>query len=129
MAKSFNTYFSTVCAPSKTDNSNMPTHSVYLSNPHNTTFQCKEIDNITVLQYINKTKPSHCCGHDNISSNTLKRIANELGQCLTLIINQSLSTGIFPDSLKTAKIIHIHKKNNNVKLSPYFYITCVIQNN
>ena len=30
MADSFNTYFSTVCAPSETDNSNMPTHSVYL---------------------------------------------------------------------------------------------------
>ena len=37
MADSFNTYFSTVCAPSETDNSNMPTHSVYLSNPPNTT--------------------------------------------------------------------------------------------
>ena len=32
MADSFNTYFSTVCAPSKSDNSNVPTHSVYLSN-------------------------------------------------------------------------------------------------
>ena len=33
MADSFNTYFSTVCAPSETDISNVPTHSVYLSNP------------------------------------------------------------------------------------------------
>ena len=33
MADSFNTYFSTVCAPSETDDSNVPTHSVYLSNP------------------------------------------------------------------------------------------------
>ena len=29
MTDSFNTYFSTVCAPSETDNSNMPTHSVF----------------------------------------------------------------------------------------------------
>ena len=110
MAYSFNTYFSTVCAPSETDNSNMPTHSVYLSNPPNTTFQFEEIDNRTVLQYINNMKPSHCCGHDNISSNTLKRITNEVSPSLTLIINQSLSTGIFPDSLNTAKVIPIHKK-------------------
>ena len=110
MADSFNTYFSTVCAPSETDNSNMPTHSIYLSNPPNTTFQFEEIDNRTVLQYINNTKPSHCCGHDTISSNTLKLIANEVSPSLTFIISQSLSTGIFPDSLKTAKVIPIHKK-------------------
>ena len=110
MADSFNTYFSTVCAPSETDNSNMPTHSVYLSNPPNTTFQFEEIDNRTVLQYINNMKPSHCCGHDNISINTLKLFANEVSPSITLIINQSLSTGIFPDSLKTAKVIPIHKK-------------------
>ena len=72
MADSFNTYFSTVlvhvCAPSETDNSNMPTHSVYLSNPPNITFQFEEIDNRTVLQYINNMKPSHCCGHKNMFS-------------------------------------------------------------
>ena len=110
MADSFITYFSTVCAPSKTDNSNMPKHSVYLGNPTNTTFQFEEIDNRTVLQYINNIKPLYCCGHDNISSNTLKLIANEVSSSLTLIINQSLSTGIFPDSLKTAKVTPIHKK-------------------
>ena len=57
MADSFNTYFSTVCAPSETDNSNMPTHSLYLSNLPNTTFQFEEIDNRTVLQYINNMIP------------------------------------------------------------------------
>ena len=119
MADSFNTYFSTVCAPSETDNSNMPTHSVYLSNPPNTTFQFEEIDNRTVLQYINNMKPSRCCGHDNISSNTLKLIANKVSPSLTLIINQSLSTGIFPDSLKTAKVIPSHKKDEKTIMSNY----------
>ena len=95
MADSFNTYLSTVCASNGTDNSNMPTHSVYSSNPPNTTFQFEEIDNRTVPQYINNMKPSHCCGHDNISSNTLKLIANEVSPSLILIINQSLSTGKF----------------------------------
>ena len=89
----------------------MPTHSVYLSNPPNTMFQFEEIDNRTVLQFINNMKPSHCCGHDNISSNTLQLIANEVSPSLTLIINQSLSTGIFPDSLKTGKVMPIHKQD------------------
>ena len=46
-------------------------------------------------------KLSHYCGHDNISGNTVKIIANEVS--LTLIIKQSLSTEIFPDSLKPRK--------------------------
>ena len=49
MADSFNTYFSTVCAPSETDNSNVHTHSVYLSNSPNITYKFKKIDT-TVLR-------------------------------------------------------------------------------
>ena len=64
-------------------------------------------------------KPSHFCGHDNISSNTLKLIANEVSPNLTLIINQSLSTGIFPDSLKTVKVIPIHKFDEKTIISNY----------
>ena len=60
-------------------------------------------------------KPSYCCGHDNISSNILKLIENEVSPRLSLIINQSLSTGIFPDSLRTAKYLFIevpiHRKD------------------
>ena len=51
---------------------------------------------------LNKLKPSHSCGHDNISSNVLKIIAIEVSPCLTLIINQVLSTSQFPKNLKTA---------------------------
>ena len=69
MADSFNTYFSTACTPSKTDNSNVHTHSVYLSNPPNTTFKFEEIDNRTVLQlYINNMRLSHCCGHHDMTT-------------------------------------------------------------
>ena len=73
---------------------------------------------MTVLHYINKLKPSRSCGHENVSSNVLKIIAIEVSPCLTLIINQVLSTGQFPRRLKTAKVIPIHKtdkKNINEK--------------
>ena len=97
MADSFNTYFSTVCATSEIDNpNNVPSHEVYLNNPTEAEFNFEHIDNVTVLHYINKLKPSHSCGHDNISSNVLKIIAMEVSPCLTLIINQVLSTGQFP---------------------------------
>ena len=110
MADSFNTYFSTICATSEIDNhNNVPSHDVYLNNPTEAEFNFEQIDNMTVLHYIHKLKPSHSCGHDNISSNVLKIIAMEVTTCLTLIINQVLSTCQFPNNLKTAKVIPIHK--------------------
>ena len=45
---------------------------------------------------------SHSCGHDNFSTVTLKYIASEISECVTLIINQSITRGIFPDHLKIA---------------------------
>ena len=120
MADSFNTYFSTICATSEIDNpNNVPSHEVYLNNPTEAEFNFEHIDNVTVLHYINKLKPSHSCGHDNISSNVLKIIAMEVSPCLTLIINQVLSTGQFLKNLKTAKVIPIHKTGEKLLMKNY----------
>ena len=121
MADSFYTYFSTTCATSEIDNpDNVSAHDVYLNNPTDTEFNFEQIDNMTVLQYINKLNPSHSCGHDNISSNVLKIIAIEVSPCLTLIINQVLSTGRqFPKNLKTAKVIPKHKTGETTLVKNY----------
>ena len=74
---------------------------------------------MTVLHYINKLKPSHSCGHGNISSNVRKIIAMEVRPCLTLIINQVLSTGQFKKNLKTAKVIPIHKTGEKTLIKNY----------
>ena len=42
----------------------------------------------------------------------LKHLKPLLTKSICLIINQSLTTGIFPDKLKIAKIILIHKKDD-----------------
>ena len=55
------------------------------------------------MHHLSKLTPSHRCGHDNLSAITLKSIANEICECITLIINQSITTGIFPDQLKFEK--------------------------
>ena len=62
------------------------------------------------MHYLSKLTPSHSCGHDNLSAITLKCIANEICECLTLIINQTITTGIFPNQLKIAKVVPIFKK-------------------
>ena len=42
-----------------------------------------------------------------------------MSPCITLIINQTLSTGIFPSKLKTAKVIPVYKKNDKTLLKTY----------
>ena len=41
------------------------------------------------MHHLSKLTPSHSCDHDNLSAITLKSIANEICECVTLIINQS----------------------------------------
>ena len=49
-----------------------------------------------VISIIHKFAPKKSAGHDLISTNLLKEISPLIAEPLSLIINQSLSTGIFP---------------------------------
>ena len=49
-------------------------------------------------------------GHNCISTKLLKSIPSHICKPLTLVVNQCLQTGIFPDNMKLAKIIPIYKK-------------------
>ena len=53
------------------------------------------------------------------SNEIIKAIKNDISKPLTLIINQMLESGIFPDSLKIAKIIPLYKKENINSITNY----------
>ena len=65
------------------------------------------------MHHLSNLTPSHSCGNDNLSATTLECIANEICECLTLIINQSITTSIFSDHLKVAKVVPIFKRNDH----------------
>ena len=119
IADAFNKYFATVCMTNENANQNLSQYDEYLKNPTDASFNFEQVKNTAVLHFINKLKPSHSCGCDKISSNILKIIAKEVSPCITLIINQTLSTGIFPSKLKTAKVIPVYKKNDKTLLKNY----------
>ena len=54
-------------------------------------------------------KPNKTPGYDNINVNVVKKIYKELKAPLMRVFNLSLSTGIFPDKLKIAKVSPIFK--------------------
>ena len=62
---------------------------------------------------------SHSKGYDGISTEHLKVVNKDLSKCLTLIINQSLNSGIFPDKLKIAKVTPIYKKRDKQTITNY----------
>ena len=62
---------------------------------------------------------SHSKGYDGISTEHLKLINKDLSKCLTLIINQFLNSGIFPDKLKIAKVTPIYKKGDKQIITNY----------
>ena len=73
------------------------------------------------MRIIKNAKISTCKGHDGISSELLKLITNDISKCITVVINQSLTSGIFPSSLKIAKVTPIFKKENNKLITNYMY--------
>jgi hypothetical protein len=54
-----------------------------------------------------------------ISNRLLKFIKNEISEALTVIINQSLTFGVFPKPLKIAKVIPLFKKDENYMFNNY----------
>ena len=82
-------------------------------------FEFDVVTEDTVGKYIDKLAPKTSCGYDDISTKLLKRIKDIILEYLTVIINQSLMTGIFPDRLKIAKVIPLFKKDDPHILDNY----------
>ena len=68
---------------------------------------------------INCIKPNKAIGPNSIPTKILKDFKTELSEPLSDMINVSFNKGIFPDFLKVANVIPIHKKGE--KLDPNNY--------
>ena len=82
-------------------------------------FEFSLLEQEMVFKIISKINSKHSCGHDDISTILMKNICPLILSPITLILNQSLSTGIFPDRLRIAKIIPLFKKEDPHKLYNY----------
>ena len=79
-----------------------------------------------VKQIIKGIKTSRCNRHDGISSELLKLIGNDIADSITIIINQSLKSGIFPNQLKIAKVTPIYKKDDKKIITNYRPISVLL---
>jgi hypothetical protein len=91
----------------------------YLDLPANSSFQFAKITPLDVIKTIDSLKPKSSRGVDMISNRILKATKHELASSLTLIINQCLEKGVFPDPLKFAKVVPIFKKGQDSLFTNY----------
>ena len=68
---------------------------------------------------IDRLENKSSSGHDGISNKLLKLVKNELKKLLTLIVNQMITTGIFPEAFKISKITPLYKKGDHSLLANY----------
>ena len=121
IADSFNSFFVSI---GEQNNVNVERHKEshfrdYLTDKVDAQFAFRSIRNSDTVRMIKNIKLSNTKGHDGISSDLLKLIGNAISKSITLIINQSLTTGIFPDRLKIAKVIPIFKKDSKKLIKNY----------
>ena len=58
---------------------------------------------------ITKLPPKNSSGHDNISNVLLKQLSKIVSPLLCRLCNMSLTSGVFPDLMKVADVVPLHK--------------------
>ena len=84
-----------------------------------TTFSFSLVDDKSIIECISSLASKDSTGHDGISLKLLKFLSPVLTKPLSLIINQSLVSGIFPTKLKIAKVLPFLKKDDVTLMDNY----------
>ena len=69
-------------------------------------------NNGEILSIIKTLKNKKTVGHDSVPACLLKETAKIISPFLTNIINKCIAAGFFPDDLKTARVVPIHKEGS-----------------
>jgi hypothetical protein len=114
IAEHFNTYFSNIGVEmdSNIKIDNNITFKDYFTEHVTSTFNLSMVDEEKVQSCISNLKSKTSSGHDGISTYLLKHLNTVIAAPLAIIINQSIRSGIVPNSLKIAKITPVHKKDD-----------------
>ena len=75
----------------------------YLNRPASTLLHFHPIEEKETLRIIQNLRNKSSFGHDSISNKLLKRSQEVLYKPLTMLINQTITTGYFPEDLKLSR--------------------------
>ena len=119
IAQRFNDYFINI-GQSLSDQIH-PEHSYnhYLSNQTSTNIIFHHVNDDHILNIINKLKNKSSFGHDKIYNKLIKQSKEVLIKPLTLLVNQMLSSGCFPEDLKISRVKPLYKSGDKALFSNY----------
>ena len=72
-----------------------------------------------VKKEIHKLKSRRKASLESFNPAMLSKIASQIGKPLTYLYNLSINTGVYPASLKLARVIPIYKKESKSNVSNY----------
>jgi len=101
--------------PKSRNNSNYHLHNSRSRNPDS--LFMTSTDPNEIYEVLKLLKPKKSTGHDNLSTYFLKLINEKVAIPPSILINKSLQTVVFPDSLKIVKVIQIY----NAKAKETFF--------
>ena len=117
----FNEFFTNIGPKlaDKIDSGKKKSFDVYLKKRVLTSFTFSLVDHNVTSKCVSSLASKSSSGHDGISLKLLKCLSSALVKPLTLIINQSLLTGIFPTKLKIARVLPSFKKYDVTLMDNY----------
>ena len=83
-----------------------------LFSPTSKLFSFQLVNEDAIFKIFDKIPHENSTGVDDISAFLMKSVKFDLLKAVTTTVNQSLTTGIFPDNLKLAKVITFFKKGD-----------------
>ena len=119
IANKFNQYFAHIGSTLADKIPSAPHFNSYLSNPVDSVFSFHTVTEENISHIINKLKNKVSYGQNSISNIMIKKAHKPLIKPLTLLINQTLCTGIFPNDLKISRIRPLFKQGSSSLFSNY----------
>lgn len=121
-AETLNTYFLNSVNTIKQNIEQFPNDNYNALRTMNTCFHRFEFNTTTeeeVKNVIDGLVPGKSCGHDNIYPKAFKLCVNSITPHLVKILNEIITTSIYPDILKIHKIIPIPKEKGSTTCDQY----------
>ena len=121
IANEFNKYFVNIGRSLNDRIQSVTTSDDYLlqHNKPETTFSFVSVNEVYIGNVINKLKNKSSYGYDTISNKHIKYARNILSRPLTLLINQCIHTGIYPEQLKLSRVKPLHKRGDKTQFGNY----------
>ena len=115
ISNEFNKYFTNIGPElaNTLDSTGKPSFKSYLGPKSMSRFKFSTIDTAAVLKLIDNLASKKSCGPDGISSIVIKNVRDIIAPILCIAINQSLTCGVFPASLKIAQVIPLFKNKGD----------------